>query len=67
LALCLIVRFNHAEIKFQNFIKEAIDANVNERPEKNPKIIQSKGWQRQMQEATQQSYSYLTSGGLLPT
>ncbi len=51
----------NAEIKFQNFIKEAIDADVNERPEKNPKIIQSKGWQRQMQEATQQSYSYLTS------
>jgi hypothetical protein len=32
------------EITFQNFIKEAIDANVDERPEKNPEIIQCAGW-----------------------
>ncbi|SSC07285.1 RHS repeat domain-containing protein [bacterium endosymbiont of Bathymodiolus sp. 5 South] len=48
------------EITFQNFIKEAIDANVDERPEKNPEIIQCAGWKRQMQEAVQQDYPHLT-------
>jgi kynurenine formamidase len=51
---------NHTEITFQNFIKEAIDANVDERPEKNPEIIQCSGWKRQMQEAVQQDYPHLT-------
>jgi hypothetical protein len=45
---------------FQNFIKEAIDANVDERPEKNPEIIQCAVWKRQMQEAVQQDYPHLT-------
>jgi hypothetical protein len=36
------------EITFQNFIKEAIDANVDERPEKNPEIIQCAGWKRHL-------------------
>jgi hypothetical protein len=35
-------------------------ANVDERPEKNPEIIQCAGWKRQMQEAVQQDYPHLT-------
>jgi hypothetical protein len=50
------------EITFQNFIKEAIDANVDERPEKNPEIIQCAGWKRQMQEAVQQDYPQFPCG-----
>jgi hypothetical protein len=46
-------------IKFQNFIKEGVNAHVNETPSNDPKAIQSKPWQRQMQEIIQQIYPHL--------
>ncbi|VVH67034.1 hypothetical protein BSPLISOX_2237, partial [uncultured Gammaproteobacteria bacterium] len=51
----------NAEIKFQNFIKEGVNAHVNQIPSSDPKAIQSEYAKRKMKDKLQQKYPKLTS------